>query len=267
MPAQNPLIVSAEPPPNISDAAQAKQCRACQRLVGMDTVLLSEDTLPLCATCTEALRSSTTRTSAGLCVSTTALPVRDSTRDSTGADTPRFSLRRRTPSLSNGSRNAIEAELESDEDSENAGVDHEAPVPSSSRQVTEAPGLSPVATPSLDLDQFQHVFSPSTSCPSAFVEPPSPSQASSCYFPSPPKSSDRTSHSSRDVDAAYSDPDPLVDITRLRMRPRGFRCLQPGATFKGVQKSGRSSYEVNVTLLVSTAACGSTFRSRRFLTS
>lgn len=43
--------------------------------------------------------------------------------------------------------------------------------------------------------------------------------------------------------------DPLVDITRLRVRSQGHHCLYPGATFQGTQKSGRNSYDVNVTIV------------------
>ena len=46
-------------------------------------------------------------------------------------------------------------------------------------------------------------------------------------------------------------PDPMVDITRLRVRSNGYKCLYPGATFQGTQKSGRNSYDVNVTIVVS----------------
>ena len=45
-------------------------------------------------------------------------------------------------------------------------------------------------------------------------------------------------------------PDPLSDLTRLRIRSRGHNCLYPGATFQGTQKSGRNSYDVNVTIVV-----------------
>jgi len=50
-------------------------------------------------------------------------------------------------------------------------------------------------------------------------------------------------------EATYS-PNPLVDITRLRVRSPTHHCLYPGATFTGTQKSGRSSYDVNVTIVV-----------------
>jgi hypothetical protein len=45
-------------------------------------------------------------------------------------------------------------------------------------------------------------------------------------------------------------PDPLTDITHLRIRPRAHHCLYPGATFQGTQKSGRNSYDVNVDIVV-----------------
>lgn len=47
--------------------------------------------------------------------------------------------------------------------------------------------------------------------------------------------------------------DPLVDITRLRVRSQVHQCLYPGATFEGTQKSGRNSYDVTVTVVVSIA--------------
>jgi hypothetical protein len=45
-------------------------------------------------------------------------------------------------------------------------------------------------------------------------------------------------------------PDPLSDITRLRVRSQRYHCLYPGASFQGTQKSGRNSYDVNVTIVV-----------------
>jgi hypothetical protein len=50
-------------------------------------------------------------------------------------------------------------------------------------------------------------------------------------------------------ESVYS-PNPLMDITRLRVRSPTHHCLYPGATFTGTQKSGRSSYDVNVTIVV-----------------
>ena len=44
---------------------------------------------------------------------------------------------------------------------------------------------------------------------------------------------------------------PLTDITRLRVRSQGHHCLYPGAIFQGTQKSGRNSYDVTVTIVVS----------------
>ncbi|KAF5381016.1 hypothetical protein D9615_004057 [Tricholomella constricta] len=44
-------------------------------------------------------------------------------------------------------------------------------------------------------------------------------------------------------------PHPLTDITRLRVRSHGSECLYPGATFRGIQKSGRNNYEVDVTIV------------------
>ena len=45
-------------------------------------------------------------------------------------------------------------------------------------------------------------------------------------------------------------PDPLADLTRLRIRTRPHQCLYAGALFQGTQKSGRNSYDVSVTIVV-----------------
>lgn len=60
---------------------------------------------------------------------------------------------------------------------------------------------------------------------------------------------------------ATPSPNPLTDITRLRIRPQGHHCLHPGATFQGTQKSGRNSYDVNVTIVVCFAISSSQYCS------
>ncbi|KAH0583752.1 hypothetical protein H2248_009356 [Termitomyces sp. 'cryptogamus'] len=44
-------------------------------------------------------------------------------------------------------------------------------------------------------------------------------------------------------------PSPLIDITRIRVRSNGSDCLYPGATFRGIQKSGRNNYDVDVSIV------------------
>jgi len=65
--------------------------------------------------------------------------------------------------------------------------------------------------------------------------------------PSDAVSRGRTQRSSVPVPAPT--PDPATDITRLRVRAQRHHCLYPGATFQGTQKSGRNSYDVNVTIV------------------
>ncbi|KAJ3817292.1 vacuolar import and degradation protein-domain-containing protein [Lentinula raphanica] len=50
-------------------------------------------------------------------------------------------------------------------------------------------------------------------------------------------------------ESSFITPSPLTDITRLRVRSQGNHCLYPGAVFKGTQRSGRSSYDVHVTIV------------------
>lgn len=78
---------------------------------------------------------------------------------------------------------------------------------------------------------------------------------------SPPRQSAPSSVSNVDMDDAerpvhrkddvYTALSPLTDITHLRVRSQGHHCLYPGASFRGTQKSGRNSYDVNVTIVVS----------------
>lgn len=64
------------------------------------------------------------------------------------------------------------------------------------------------------------------------------------------RASSSRSQQAQPAPATSSYPDPLVDITRLRVRSQGHHCLYPGASFQGTQKSGRNSYDVNVTIVV-----------------
>lgn len=86
---------------------------------------------------------------------------------------------------------------------------------------------SPIPIP----HHHQHVSPPAT---------PSASPDSSHSIPPPP---------------SISLADPHADITRLRVRSHGQDCLFPGAQFSGTQKSGRSSYEVSVTIVVGNPDC------------
>ena len=44
--------------------------------------------------------------------------------------------------------------------------------------------------------------------------------------------------------------DPLVDISRLRVRSTGIGCLNPGETFQGIQTNQGKEHEVSVTIMV-----------------
>ncbi|GBE82253.1 hypothetical protein SCP_0406370 [Sparassis crispa] len=68
------------------------------------------------------------------------------------------------------------------------------------------------------------------------------------YEVAPPSTAASSSSKVRPRGPAAS-PDPLVDITRLRVRSQGHHCLYPGAIFQGTQKSGRNSYDVTVTIV------------------
>ncbi|TFK30128.1 hypothetical protein FA15DRAFT_609258 [Coprinopsis marcescibilis] len=84
----------------------------------------------------------------------------------------------------------------------------------------------------------------SSTVPSATVKAHTPTTASSTYYHPAPASPPR-----RPTALGHSAFDPLVDITRLRVRSQSHRCLYPGASFEGTQKSGRNSYDVNVRIV------------------
>lgn len=114
----------------------------------------------------------------------------------------------------------------------------------------------PVFEDDIDMDVPQ---SPTSSPPSA-VAPSQPS-LSILTTASPPISSPQQRSSPDAVARGRSQrssvsttvPDPTTDITRLRVRAQRHHCLYPGATFQGTQKSGRNSYDVNVTIVVRSA--------------
>lgn len=80
---------------------------------------------------------------------------------------------------------------------------------------------------------------------------PKPKTQTENLYPISRTVSSESSQSQKDSrHEAIRSPNPLVDITRLRVRSPTHHCLYPGATFTGTQKSGRSSYDVNVTIVV-----------------
>lgn len=62
-------------------------------------------------------------------------------------------------------------------------------------------------------------------------------------------STPRSEQTSKKNISTRAEPSPRSDITRLRVNRTGRNCLYPGSTFQGVQKSGRSDYDVTVTIL------------------
>ncbi|KAH7340744.1 vacuolar import and degradation protein-domain-containing protein [Rhizoctonia solani] len=105
--------------------------------------------------------------------------------------------------------------------------------------------MSPVAIGSNQQCAFDsHVHSHSV--PSHHAHP-----ARSLSSPHSPPPSDREPPRdlARSRSAALSEPDPYADVTRLRLSNTRQDCLYPGAQFVGIQKSGRNSYNVSVTIV------------------
>lgn len=91
-------------------------------------------------------------------------------------------------------------------------------------------------TPSMSKPMALSIHSHSTTSPRPVFH-----KSRNHTFTGTPSHPPRTSHSS---------PDPLIDITHIRVRSQGHHCLHPGAVFQGTQKSGRNSYDVTVNIVV-----------------
>jgi glucose-induced degradation protein 4 len=112
-------------------------------------------------------------------------------------------------------------------------VDHGVPIP------FRAPTPPPVVP----------LFSHSLVSPSSPI--PIPHHRQQCSPPTTPTGSPDSHSNPAHPPPSLSLADPHTDITRLRVRSHSQDCLFPGAQFSGTQKSGRSSYEVSVTIVVS----------------
>ncbi|KZT68128.1 hypothetical protein DAEQUDRAFT_728162 [Daedalea quercina L-15889] len=110
------------------------------------------------------------------------------------------------------------------------------------------PSTTPVPTP--PETPVVHVSARPTPAPiDTQLAHPQPRQRISTAQLSPVQLATPSSSRPRPKVALATSPDPLSDITRLRIRSQGHHCLYPGATFQGTQKSGRNSYDVNVTIV------------------
>ncbi|KAH9946137.1 vacuolar import and degradation protein-domain-containing protein [Epithele typhae] len=252
MPTERPVHDPVQPEPA---QAQVKLCYTCKSPLSADApgVLLSHesdslessslDTVPVCASC------------------------RTRSRDGSFADVE-WALMRRVASLQPAGNEALV---------------HEQAQPSPSPPPMGLPTL-PALEPSLSQDVPMDASFPTARLPALLsapfdavttsplpshrsLQPPRPSAVSSPSSTSRPLLAIETASSSSPYQApaasrsesSYSiqinhpskswDADPLVDITRLRVRSQGHHCLYPGATFQGTQKSGRNSYDVNVTIV------------------
>ena len=108
------------------------------------------------------------------------------------------------------------------------------------------------SVPTLPETPAVHVPSRPTPAPiDTILAPPQGRRPSLTAQRSPVQLATPSSSRARPPAAPTASPDPLSDITRLRIRSQGHHCLYPGATFQGTQKSGRNSYDVNVTIVVS----------------
>ena len=123
------------------------------------------------------------------------------------------------------------------------------PFPASQTHSPTSPLDGPELPRSISMSSEPNVYSPRIS--DKIHHAPKVKISQDSLYPISRTASSESSHHQKENrhEAIYS-PNPLVDITRLRVRSPTHHCLYPGATFTGTQKSGRSSYDVNVTIVV-----------------
>lgn len=118
--------------------------------------------------------------------------------------------------------------------------------PSSSHAKSEySPGTPPAS------QRTQRWSSSTSQAQGGSHEPSRPTPTGAKPVMEPPSPSQSLISSSRPPSLPVFSPDPLADITRIRVRSHSYGCLYPGATFQGTQKSGKNSYDVTVTIVVS----------------
>ena len=123
------------------------------------------------------------------------------------------------------------------------------PFPTSQTHLSASPLDGPELSRSISISSESGTYLPRISDKIHHV--PKPKIQTENLYPISRTVSSESSQSQKDSrHEAIRSPNPLVDITRLRVRSPTHHCLYPGATFTGTQKSGRSSYDVNVTIVV-----------------
>lgn len=252
-------LSSPDAPQHPDETPQTKRCTACQGPLNVDTTLTttyapeSSETANYCIACRETRNAP--RSPFILCA--TIPVVEDGACD---IDLPRRILRNgRNGNLIAQINARHESESSGDEDVETLRLERDSFVLDTTRQ--NIPSVShgdrsvpvPVPTSTLQHAHAQYIpSSPPVSPSHLLVHPASPIHRQTYSHNASSGETHPSRTYNREQNSAY--PDPLADITRLRVRSKGYKCLQPGATFKGTQKSGRNSYDVNVTIVVSVVA-------------
>ncbi|EMD38554.1 hypothetical protein CERSUDRAFT_105141 [Gelatoporia subvermispora B] len=251
MPAEHPPPAahdqsSPDPPP-----PQHKYCAACHSTLPLDSVFILHgasavaDNSIVCASCRARLSASRTDRDGFFVEVERELLRRAASLPAAGTETPS-----QPPALvADSKRTSVDSSASSDEE---MSVESSAPAPS-----TSTIPLSDCAPPSTPSAHTTTPFAPTTASTRPSLTPLTTNGAQSYSLirtthPSQPvATSSAVASSSRPQPQrpAGSSPDPLIDITRLRVRSQGHHCLYPGASFQGTQKSGRNSYDVNVTIV------------------
>ena len=239
MPSNYPAI---EQPPQDHNPTQVKQCSRCQGQLTVEPVNLpffdSNDTTNVCTSCRDQMLSSLG-----------GLQRFYDENDSQG-------VRRVSPRIApayglalSHSETHIQDERPLGNDTDMSGTPRVPEILSVIPELATSFRRSPTPPPPTVSNQHTtlRIVCDTDVPPTRVTEPHKHAMGASSHF--------------RPRTSAASSPDPLVDITRIRIRSRGHHCLYPGASFQGTQKSGRNSYDVNVTVVV----CRCCFPLKMFL--
>ncbi|KAF9475843.1 hypothetical protein BDN70DRAFT_883168 [Pholiota conissans] len=137
------------------------------------------------------------------------------------------------------------------------GLAHDSPILLSSRRPQQDAVTYDNVLATSSSDSFHHSPIPSSSHPKkpvlsniqCTIAPVQSTHRHPSRFSVAPYETTPTCQQQQSPQHSIAAADPLADITRLRIRNRPHHCLYPGATFQGTQKSGRNSYDVDVTIV------------------
>ncbi|KAL0946649.1 hypothetical protein HGRIS_012843 [Hohenbuehelia grisea] len=225
MPVEHTTLSVVDQPDQDTQPVQVKQCAACQSSILVTVSPTYPDLAALCTRCRDPQSAATGRT--------LATPLDDRMRWADHDPASRLPAQHHSADIQASARLHLDGPVLDEDTVMGSPVSEAVPTPSS---LLATPSNAPLVFPNKPVGlAVQSPMSSAALLPSYVQQHHVPAQSSSVAVRRP--------------NLAVPSPDPLIDVTRLRVRSQTHHCLYPGATFKGTQKSGRNSYDVNVTIV------------------